>query len=73
MVMALFETAVEQIGATAGDVWKVLDESGPATVTSLVKQVSAPRDVVMQSLGWLAREEKIVIEEVGRKKIVSLC
>lgn len=71
--MALFETAIEQIGATAGDVWKILDESGPTTVTKLVKEVSAPRDVVMQSLGWLAREEKIVIEEIGRKKIVSLC
>jgi hypothetical protein len=37
-----------------------------------VKEIDAPRDVVMQALGWLAREEKLDIEEDGRTRTVSL-
>ncbi len=60
------------IGETAGVVWAVLDQSGPQTLTKLVKAVGKPRDTVMQAIGWLAREEKIVIEEDGRSRVISL-
>lgn len=63
---------VEHIGETAGAVWKILDKDGPLSMAKLVKAVGRPRDVVMQALGWLAREEKIWIEEDGRSRIVSL-
>jgi winged helix-turn-helix protein DUF2582 len=65
-------SSLEQIGDTAGLIWHHLNESGPRTVSQLVKEVDAPRDVVMQGLGWLAREDKISIEEDRAKKIVSL-
>ena len=64
---------VTYIGSTAGKVWHVLEESGPMTMAKLVKTIGQPRDTVMQALGWLAREDKIVIEDEGRKRIVSLC
>jgi len=60
------------IGETAGGIWHVLDQKGQLTVAKLVKEVGAPRDLVMQALGWLAREEKIVISEDSRTKVVSL-
>jgi hypothetical protein len=60
------------IGIAAGDVWEVLDRNGPQTLTKLVKAVGKPRDTVMQAIGWLAREEKIVIEEDGRSRVVAL-
>ena len=63
---------VDQIGETAGAVWQVLDQNGPMKITKLIKQVGAPRDVVMQAIGWLAREEKIWIEEDSRSRVVSL-
>ena len=63
---------VTQIGATAGEVWHVLDDAGALTVNQIVKRVSAPRDLVLQAVGWLAREEKIVIEERGRSRLISL-
>ncbi len=63
---------VSQIGETAGTVWNTLLESGPLSVAKLIKTVGEPRDTVMQALGWLAREEKICIEEEGRSRIVSL-
>lgn len=62
----------EQIGETAGLVWHYLNDHGPTSLTRLVKDLDAPRDVVMQALGWLAREEKIVLEEQGRVKSVAL-
>lgn len=64
---------VDQIGDTAGLIWQHLREIGPRTLTQLTKDIDAPRDVIMQALGWLAREDKLSIEEEGRsKKIVTL-
>ena len=60
------------IGVTAGEVWDVLDAEGPQSFAKLVKSVGKPRDLVMQSIGWLAREEKICIDEEGRSKVISL-
>jgi hypothetical protein len=42
------------------------------TIPKLVKELDVPRDVIMQALGWLAREGKIDIEEDSRTKTVSL-
>ncbi len=63
---------VEHIGDTAGVTWKVLHDAGPMSMAKLVKAVGESRDTVMQALGWLAREGKVLIEEEGRTRIVSL-
>jgi len=63
---------VAEIGDIAGDVWKTLADDGPMSLARLVKAVGQPRDLVMQALGWLAREDKIWIEEEKRSRIVSL-
>lgn len=63
---------VDQIGETAGTVWRYLETSGPQKMTQLVKNIDAPRDTLMQALGWLAREDKISIDEDGRARVVSL-
>jgi hypothetical protein len=63
--------AITQIGETAGAVWRVLAENGPQSITRLIKEIDAPRDVVMQAIGWLAREHKIEIED-GRTKTIWL-
>ena len=63
---------VELIGQTAGEVWHLLREQGPLPITKLIQEIDAPRDLVLQALGWLAREDKIAIEEVSRRKMISL-
>ncbi len=63
---------IAQIGETAGQIWQLLHTKGPLTIAKLVKEVDAPRDVVMQGLGWLAREDKVNIEEENRTRVVSL-
>lgn len=72
MATATSHSGVEQIGTTAGAVWRVLAERGPLTMAKLVKGVGEPRDVVMQAIGWLAREDKVYIEEEGRSRIIGL-
>ena len=72
MATVVRESCLAEIGETAGRVWHVLDEHGPLTLAKLVKEIDDPRDVIMQALGWLAREDKIEIEEDGRTRTVSL-
>jgi hypothetical protein len=72
MATASCTSCLEQIGETAGMIWRLLDTSGPQKITAIVKEIDAPRDIVMQALGWLAREDKIAIEEESRARVVSL-
>ena len=72
MATEISSSTLSLIGETAGVVWQVLHDRGPLTIAKLVKEVDAPRDVTMQALGWLAREDKVQIEEDARTRIVSL-
>lgn len=72
MSSALSNSCVAEIGETAGVVWRTLNAAGPMSIAKLVKAVGQPRDTVMQALGWLAREDKITIEEDGRARVVAL-
>jgi len=72
MATASSASCVEQIGEAAGAVWKTLADNGPMTMAKLVKAVGSPRDLVMQAVGWLAREDKVTIEEDRHSRIVSL-
>ena len=42
------------------------------SLAKLVKQVGFSRDQVMQAVGWLAREDKVEIQETNRGRIISL-
>ncbi len=61
-----------QVGETAGLVWHLLDQKGEMSLAKLAKEIKAPRDLIMQGVGWLAREGKIDITEKGRRKIIAL-
>jgi hypothetical protein len=63
---------VDSIGTVAGWVWRFLDEHGAVTLSKLSREIDAPRDLVMQAVGWLAREEKIQFHEGKRSKLISL-
>ena len=72
MATASCNSCTTEIGAAAGVVWKQLSEKGPMDLTKLVKAVGEPRDAVMQAIGWLAREDKLIFEENGRKRLIAL-
>jgi hypothetical protein len=62
----------EQIGETAGKLWKTLGEKGEISVAMLPKFLKEDSDMINQALGWLAREDKIVFNSKGSKEFVAL-
>ena len=65
-------SCVQQIGETAGAVWKTLNKNGPMSLAKLVERVGGNRDLAMQAIGWLAREDKLEISETSRGKNIAL-
>jgi hypothetical protein len=61
-----------EIGHVAGDVWGILSRDGGQTVGAIKKSVSAPGDVVLAAIGWLAREDKLEFSTHGRSIKISL-
>jgi winged helix-turn-helix protein DUF2582 len=72
MSVATNSSCLHQIGETAGVIWKTLNKSGPLSITKLAEKTDVNRDLFMQALGWLAREDKVDISETKRGRIVSL-
>jgi hypothetical protein len=67
------EITVESIfGMNAGIVWKALNKNGPSNIGDLLKATSMSREEVYGALGWLGRENKIVMDRRGRAMIFSL-
>ena len=60
------------IGETAGKVWKFLDQKGEATLNQMKKGIKADPNLILQAIGWLAREDKLQIEKKDRFLIYSL-
>jgi hypothetical protein len=62
----------EQVGVTAGDVWRQLSQSGPQTLTQLKKKLNGNSDLLNFAVGWLAREDKVSIVAEKRNFLVQL-
>jgi hypothetical protein len=52
---------IMEIGIVAGEIWHFLDEHQNATLDQLVKGTKRPRELVLMSLGWLAREGHVTL------------
>jgi hypothetical protein len=67
------EATVESVfGTKAGIIWNALNEYGPSSIGNLVKTTSLSREEICGALGWLGRENKVVVEIQGRAMIFSL-
>jgi hypothetical protein len=66
-------TTVESLfGINAGIVWKALNQNGSSNLRNFVKTTSLSREEVFGALGWLGREDKLMIEQKGRAMVFSL-
>lgn len=63
---------ITEIGIVAGEIWHFLDQHGEVTLSTLVNGIDKPRDNILMSLGWLAREGHVVLEEITGDYKVSL-
>jgi hypothetical protein len=63
---------ITEIGIVAGDIWHFLDQHGDVALSVLVQGIDKPRDNVLMSLGWLAREGHVVLQQSEGDYRVSL-
>lgn len=53
---------VTKIGIVAGEIWHYLDEKGKVKLSQLFSDLQADNALILMSLGWLAREGHVVME-----------
>lgn len=63
---------ITEIGIVAGDIWHFLDEHGEVSLSVLVKGIDRARDITLMSLGWLAREGHVIVQETPGDYKISL-
>jgi hypothetical protein len=61
----------EEIGTTAGAIWQTLEARGEMTLAQLKKEVKAKSPMFDWAIGWLAREDKIMM--TVEKRSVRIC
>jgi hypothetical protein len=62
----------EEIGITAGVIWQALSTNGELSLAKLNKEVKGDTHTFDWAIGWLAREDKVVITRKKRSFCVRL-
>lgn len=52
---------ITEIGIVAGEIWHFLDKNDSVSLEHLIKGVGKPRELILMSLGWLAREGHVLL------------
>ena len=63
---------ITEIGIVAGDIWHYLDQHKLSTLSKLVAGIDRDRNLVLMSLGWLAREGHVIMEQVDGDYNITL-
>jgi hypothetical protein len=54
---------ITQIGIVAGEIWDYLEgHNKQARLADIISSVGKSRELVLMSIGWLAREGHVVLE-----------
>ncbi len=62
----------EKVIETAGKTWQFLGKNGETALSDLPKFIREKDEIVLQALGWLAREDKINYSNKNKRDFVSL-
>ncbi len=63
---------IMEIGVVAGEIWNYLDDKKSATEDELIKTLKRPRELVLMSLGWLAREGHVTLRTLESGYVATL-
>lgn len=64
---------ITQIGIVAGEIWHYLENNAKTdTLDNIVKNIDKPKDTILMSIGWLAREGHIILSGQTPNHEVSL-
>ena len=58
-----------KFGQNAGEIWKLLNEKGPLTKEEIQESTKQNDDDFFVGIGWLAREDKISVDEKNNYKL----
>lgn len=61
-----------QIGEAAGEVWRLLNQGGPQTLSQLRKKTNGSSEMLEFAVGWLAREDKLEILKEKKSTLLRL-
>jgi transcription initiation factor IIE alpha subunit len=61
-----------KIDDAAGQVWRFLDKNGSTSVSKITNETGLNKNDVQRAIGWLLKENKLIIEAVGRTETLSL-
>lgn len=56
---------IMEIGITAGEIWRYLESAGPVSMDTLYHEIKREKELILMSLGWLAREGHVVVDPAG--------
>jgi predicted transcriptional regulator len=60
------------IGDAAGKIWIYLDKNGPTSVSKIATETEINKTEIQRAIGWLLKEDKLLIETIGRAETLSL-
>ena len=60
------------IGDSAGKLWVFLEKNGASSPSKIEKEAELSKNDLQRAIGWLAKEDKILIEVNGRTETLSL-
>ena len=63
---------ITEIGIAAGEIWHFLDQHGETSLSIFVKSIDKREDLVLMSLGWLAREGHVILRQTDSDYKISL-
>ncbi len=63
---------ITEIGITAGEIWKMLDEHGALELEHVLQKVSIGKEVGLMAVGWLCREGHVVMKQENGKNYLEL-
>jgi len=63
---------ITEIGIVAGDIWHFLDQNKMCKLSQLTTGIDRNKNIVLMSLGWLAREGHVIMEQEGEDYRITL-
>lgn len=63
---------ITEIGIVAGEIWHYLDQNKSCSLKALAPAIEKDSNVVLMSLGWLAREGHVILEKTGDDYKITL-
>lgn len=62
----------QAIGDVAGKIWHYLNENGVSSVNKITTDLDVSKNDMQRAIGWLLKEDKLIIEMKGRSETLAL-